>query len=485
MKVSVSCKNAFITVFLAVVCAALGAVEAGTGDGKKLFSFGILESGSWEDEGNLVNRLDIRLYAPWGIQLRGQLADRRPVPPWEHPGEGVSVIGSALYRKSTGSRLIYGLIETQGLLNRTANIWSRSAPWFESHSLSTADLKTSAGEIENANTYIGLLSPPIGPFNASFSTQLDGNSNAIFTVGAGTRLPFNSNVRFESLITEKQIAERKSNAWFSDKPYLPERKLGFYALNATFTNRYFCFAGDFARSEIFAWGEGVYANAALRAGAGPWGLSFAADGADSRFSSADGSVPGAGFRSAAKFEWTGRRNMLFRISSTLRAAAPQKPFDRSLTSVYYRFPLNKNLPVRINRISLAMERDAQSWEKIEDRLSFGTAFSTGSVRMAFSVNFNQHTAAKIGSRINPFPDYRSRHAFDSLKFSGELSSKILFVPLKYALSYTLTDGKPPVVTNSISTSVSGKLGRVGVKLSSGAKTGGLSYTLSWKFQKSF
>ena len=469
--------------FLTAACAVLGAADVKAGE--KLFSFGILESGSWAEEGNLINRLDLSLYAPWGIQLRGQFTDRRPTPPWEHPDEGISAIGTALYHKSTGSRLIYGLIETRGLFNRTRNVWSHSAPWFESHSLSTADLRTSAGEMENANTYIELLTPALGLFNASFSVQLDGDANAIFTGGAGSRLPYNSSIRLEGLVTERQITERKNDSWFSDKPYLPERKLKFYALNATFTNRYFCFSGDFARSEVFAWGDGIYLNVALRAGPGPWRFSFVSDGSDSRFSGADGSVPGAGFRSAAKFEWEGSRNMLFRVSSTLRAASSRAPFDRSLTSVYYRFPLDKRQLIRINRVSLSMERDAQSWEKIEDSLSLGAAFNVGPVRPAFTVNLNHHTAAKIGDRINPFPDYIARHEFDSLKLSGELSWKVLFVSLKGALNYTLTDEKPPLLTSSISASVSGKLGRIGIKLSSDAKTGDWSYTLSWKFQKTF
>ncbi|MDR2343329.1 MAG: hypothetical protein LBD86_02210 [Spirochaetaceae bacterium] len=485
MKVMFLCKNTVTMILLAVACAALSAEESNSDSGGKLFSLGLLESGSWTGSGNFVNRLDLRLYAPWGFQLRGQLSDRIPVPPWEHTDDGVNALGVALYHKGTGSRLIYGLIETRGLLNRTRNVWLHSAPWFESHSLSTADLKTSAGEMEDANTYIELLSPAIGPVNASISMQFDGNADAIFLAGAGLRLPFSSNVRFEGLITERPVAERKNSSWFSDKPYLPERKLRFFAFNATFTNRYFCFTGDFARSEIFAWGEGVYANAALRGGAGPWSLSFAADGTDSRFSAADGSIPGAGFRGAAKFEWEGRRNMLFRVSSTLRAAAPQEPFDRSSTSVYYRLPLNKSLPVRFKRLSFTMERDARNYERIDDSLGLGAALSVGPLHPTLSVNLDRHTSAKIGARINPFPDFTARFEFDSFKFSGALSCQILFVSLKGTINYTLTDEKPPLVTNSISVSVSGKYGRIGLKLSGNAETGDLEYTLSWRFQKTF
>jgi hypothetical protein len=274
-------------------------------------------------------------------------------------------------------------------------------------------------------------------------------------------------------------------AWFSDKPYLPERKFRFYAVSAVFSNPYFSFAGDFARSEVFAWGMDIYANAALRAVAGPVRISLAADGAGSRFSAVDGSVPGAGFRSAAKFEWEGRRNMLFRISSVLRASARQEPFDRSVSNLYFRFPLNKNLPLRINRISLTMERDAQNWERIDESLTLGAAFSAGPLRPSFSVSVNQYTHAEIGGRINPYPDYKKDYEFDSLKLSGQLSYTIRFVTLKGAVSY-VTDGEnEPVIARSLSATVNGKIGRIGLKLNNDGKSDALSYTVSWKIQKTF
>jgi hypothetical protein len=453
--------------------------------GNKLFEFDVMESGSWVEDGDFSNRLDLRLYAPLGLSLRGQLNSKYPVPPWEHTDKGISALGTGLYHKYTGSRLIYGRIETQGLLKRTRNIWSRAAPWFESHSVSNADLKTSAGDMETAVMYMDLLTPLIGPFNAYLSTEIDKDANTIFTYGAGIRLPFNSAFRIEVLSTERQLEERKMDAWFSDKPYLPARKLKFYALSTVFSNPYFSFAGDFARSEIFAWGMDVYANIALKFGAGPWRLSFAADGAGERFSGFDGYIPGSGFRSAAQFVWEGRRNMLFRTSSVLRAAVWQKPFDRSVTNVYFRFPVNKRSPLRINRVSLAMERDAQSLERIVDSFSFGALFSAGPLRPDFSISINQHTAAGVGDTIYPYPNYAADHEFDSMKFSGGISCMIFFVTLKGALSYNIVDEKEAHITSSLSASVSGKLGRFGLKLNNDNKTGKMSYTVSWRLQKVF
>jgi hypothetical protein len=462
-----------------------GAEQTDSGGANKPFQFDILESGSWAEDGDFSNRLDLRLHAPLGLSLRGQFNSKYPVPPWDNPDEGINALGAALYHKYTGSRVLYGRVETQGLLKRARNIWSRAAPWFESHSVSNADLMSSAGDMETAAFYIDLLTPAIGPFNAYFSTQIDKSENMIFTGGAGVRLPFKSAFRLEALSAERQLEERKMDAWFSDKPYLPERKLRFYALSTVFSSPYLSFAGDFAYSEIFAWGMDIYLNAALKFGAGPWRFSLAADAAGARFAGFDGYIPGAGFRSAAQFVWEGSRNMLFRASSVLRAAAWQKPFDRSATNVYFRFPVNKRGLLRINRVSFAMERDTQSWEQITDSVSFGALLSAGPFRPDFNVTLKRHTAAKIGDTIYPYPDYTTDHEFDSLKFSSGISCMISFVTLRGALSYNLMDDKEANITSSVSVSVSGKLGRLGLKLENDGKTGEMSYTVSWRLQKSF
>ncbi|MDR2660376.1 MAG: hypothetical protein LBC27_10415 [Spirochaetaceae bacterium] len=487
MKILVLSKIIFITVLLGAASPVLQAEaqpdKAENKPNSKPFGFSVLESGSWVEDGNFSNRLDTRLYAPWGISLRGQLVDKRPAPPWENPDEGLTAWGTALYHKSTGSRLIYGLIETQGLLNRTRNIWTRSAPWFETHSVSNADLKNSTGDMETAVVYMDLLTPAIGPFNAYFSTQFDKKSNTVFTAGAAARLPFNSSLRLEALSSERWFEERKMEAWFSDNPYLPERKLNFHAFSAVFSNPYFSFAGDFAYSEIFAWGMDIYANASLRFGAGPWRFSLASDGAGSRFSGFDGSVPGAGFRSAAKFEWEGNRNMLFRLSSVLRSGAWQAPFDHSATKLYFRFPLDKSSLFRVNRVSLAMERDARSWERITDDFSLAAVFGAGPFRPSFGVTFSRHSVANVGDTIYPYPTFSAASEFDTLKLSAALSCMIFFVSLKGAVSCDIVDGKETASASSVSASVSGKLGRLGLKLSGDSKTGKLSYSVTWKIQK--
>jgi hypothetical protein len=475
-----------IAAVLFMVTACLWAEEpAGTGGGKKLFTFSLFESGAWAEGGNLTNRLDLRLYAPPGLTFRAQAADKRLTPPWEHPDSGITALGAAVYHKSTGSRLLYGIVETAGLSNRTRRVWSRSAPWFEAHSLSTADLKNTAGDAEESGAYMEISSPSARLFNAGASVRLDRNAEAVFTGRGGARLPRGSSVRLEGLITERMLEERGMSQWFSDKPYLPERKFGFYAISAVFTNPYVCFAGDFARSEVFAWGTDVYANAALRVGLRPWRASVAVDGAGERFSGSDGSATGAGFRTAAKFEWEGSRNMLFRVHSVLRSAALREPFDRGAAGVYFRLPQNKNKFVRLIRISLELERDAQKPERITDGIDIGAAFIAGPFRPSFGIAAKHHTAANPGDYINPFPVYTSEHRLDTIKFSGAVSFRISFAALTGSVSYTATDGKDSVITSSAGASVSGKLGRIGLKLNNNVRTGDWSYTISWRLEKTF
>jgi hypothetical protein len=472
--------------FLTAVYACLWAEEPeSSGGGKKLFTFSLFESGSWAEGGNLTNRLDLRLYAPLGLTFRAQASDKRLAPPWEHPDSGVTAFGTAIYHKGTGSRLLYGLVETAGLPNRTRKVWSRSAPWFEAHGLSTADLKTAAGDAAESAAYMEISSPSSRLLNGGFSVKLDGNADAVFTGRGGARLPYNSSVRLEGLVTERMLEERKMSQWFSTKPYLPERRFGFYAINAVFTNPYVSFAGDFARSEVFAWGTDIYASAALRVDPRPWRVSIAADGAGERFSGSDGAATGAGFRTAAKFEWEGSRNMLFRANSVLRAAAWQEPFDRGAVGLYFRPPQNKRNFVRLSRISLELERDAQNPARITDGIGIGAAFVAGPFRPSFGITAKQHTAAKPGDYINPFPAYTPKHRFDTVKFSGAVSCKISFADLNGSATYTVTDGKEPSFTSSAGVSVSGKLGRIGLKLSNNVKTGDWSYTLSWRLQKTF
>ncbi|MDR0383466.1 MAG: hypothetical protein LBH50_05715 [Spirochaetaceae bacterium] len=487
MKMLFAGGKTFAVLFLAAVCAGLGADERdeASSAGKKLFAFSLVESGSWVDGGHLTNRLDLRLYAPFGLSLRAQAADKRLAPPWKRPDSAITAVGTGVYHKGTGSRLLYGLIETKGLSNRTRNVWAHSVPWFETHSLSTADLKNATGDASDYAAYLELLSPSSRPLNGSFSVRLDRDAAAVFTGMAGARLPRGSSARLEGLITERTLGERHMSQWFSDKPYLPERKFRFYAISVVFTHPFVGFAADFARSEIFAQGTDIYVNAALRVGSLPWRVSIAADGAGQRFSGSDGSATDSGFRTAAKFEWEGRRGMLLRAYSVLRAAAWQEPFDRGSLNFYFRFPQDKRKPVRANRVSLELERDAHEREKITDGVKLEAAFITGSFRPSAGITVKQHSVAKAGDYINPFPAYDPARKFDSVKFSSALYCKVSFVSLNGSIAYTVTEGKEASFASSVGASVAGKFGRIGLKLNNNVKTGEWSYSLSWRLQKTF
>jgi hypothetical protein len=446
--------------------------------------FGFLESGSWSPDGSLSNRLDLRLYGPWGLSLRGQVTDRRPSPPWDHPDEGLTSPGAALYHKGTGSRFLFGILETHGLLTRTRNVWSRSAPWFETHSVSNADLKNTPQDMKNSAAYISLVSPALGPFTPYFSSSVGLEHDYSFQGGLHISFPsLGSALRAEAAFAETRLAEQKVQAWFSEKTFLQERNLQFYAGSLVLSHPNLSLAADYAYSEVFSWGKDLYFNGALRAAYKNYALSLAADGAGSRFSGSDGSVPGAGFRSAGKIEVSGARNMLFRASSTLRAAAWQKPFDRSATVLYFRFPLDKKQIFRVTRVSFQFKRDAALPERIDDSLDLDAVFALGPLRPALGLTLHQRTAARPKDPVIAYPDWTADHDFESLKLHAGLSCPIFLFSLSAAADYTIRAEKDALLTTSFGASVSGKLGRFGVKIANFTDSNAWSLTFSWRLAK--
>jgi hypothetical protein len=59
------------------------------------------------------------------------------------------------------------------------------------------------------------------------------------------------------------------------------------------------------------------------------------------------------------------------------------------------------------------------------------------------------------------------------------------VSLKGAAAYSVTDGKEPALSRSVSASVRGKVGRFTLKLSNDGKSEGLLCTVSWRVQKTY
>jgi hypothetical protein len=257
------------------------------------------------------------------------------------------------------------------------------------------------------------------------------------------------------------------------------------------SNPIISFASDFAKSEVFAWGQDFYLNAALRIGNGspfglPWRLSLAADGAGSRYTASDGSVSGAGFRFAGKFEWFGRQTELVRIATTLRSPAWESSFDRSATTFYYHFPLRKGRLFSPSRLSLGFDRNAANCEKIIDEFGATFAANFGPLRPTVSMTLKQWSAAAAGDTIYPYPDLAADYNFDSLKLSAGLSVPIFFISLTGSAGVTMREEDEPVWSSALSASATFKYGRFSVRLNNPTgKPDKFTWTFSWRMQYSF
>ncbi|MCL2181175.1 MAG: hypothetical protein FWB83_08605, partial [Treponema sp.] len=254
--------------------------------------------------------------------------------------------------------------------------------------IANTERKTSAAETENTEGDIDNTDDHDGTENTGDADEAysSGGQNQItrhafsggldFAFGRGSRL------LFETFYTAATLAPVKASSWFSNPPPLPERDTYLYAAGILFTCPDFSISGDFAFSETFIWGTGIYADIgvnftpALSFGsrARPLSISLAADGSGGRFINRDGGSLNEGFRSAVKIEWKGRYNFLVRFNTVLRSQAFGENFNRSSTGFYWRFPSSGGI-FRITRISLSADRNAANPAKINDSFSAAAGFS--------------------------------------------------------------------------------------------------------------
>jgi hypothetical protein len=300
-----------------------------------------------------------------------------------------------------------------------------------------------------------------------------------------------------------------------------------------FNMPYFSLSSDWAWSETFAWGSGVYGNVGIRlspplarnaAGKpGPWHLSLAADGMSERYVGRDGTSPGGGLRTAGKIEWKGPRSSLFKVNTSLRGPALDEPFNRSSSGIYYRFPAplagNKNntaifgsaifsdFPLRITRVSLNADRNGSDWNKIHDSID-GTlglslnlppmllppALLSASVRKVknpkpkdYPLGINLTASVKeLGSADEapaPYPFFPANQEFDSAKVSGELLWSPGVFQFRTKWGYTAYAKKDNPWDASISSAVRFKYGRFSMKLAWPTFPEKWNITLSWRLEK--
>ncbi|MDR1239700.1 MAG: hypothetical protein LBK27_06275 [Treponema sp.] len=516
-----------LTAALFAESASPGQEDAGETVRGPRFDWSLLWTGSWEEGETLTSRGDLRLIFPGqSLSLRAEAIDRRPLdfgssPALKDFGQGLTNYGAALYHRPTGSRLLYGILDEWGLPARLRNPWIRGLPFAENHRPSAADLKTAFSSTGEPATYLYLGSPPLnfsprapggGIVLRSFATaQMDAAFQPGFGGGLEGRFGEKTEVRLEGFYTAKTLAPRKSSTWFSEKPPLPEREFRLSGLGLLLDTPALTFSSDWAYSETFAWGRDIYGNLGLRlvrplpAGWGRWALSLAADGAGSRYTGRDGSSPGAGFRSGGKLEWYGKRSSLLRLSASFRAPALWEPFNRSATSLSWRFPApgkNSGGPFRLTRISLGADRNAADPEKILDNISLGLGFTVnplfGSGAPSASAGnrgfFNSPVSLSLSGSlklldtaangaVSPFPLTQFPCGFESAGAGGEIYWAPGIFQFRTKLAYEQKKAKEGVWEASASAAVRFRPGRFSVKLSSADFPGNWDCTVSWRLEK--
>jgi hypothetical protein len=283
---------------------------------------------------------------------------------------------------------------------------------------------------------------------------------------------------------------------------------------------YFTFSSDWAWSETFAWGNGLYGNASIRLSPpipwksgkpGPWSLSLAADGMSRRYIGRDGTSPGGGLRTAGKIEWKGPGSSLFKINTTLRAPAFDEPFERSSSGIYYRFSAGRaagKFPLQITRISLNADRNASDLKKIRDGVDGALGLSinlppmplprvllTASARKVknikpkiYPLRINLSTSIDAlgsfeGTAPSPYPFFPANLEFDSAKTSCELLWSPGIFQFRTKWGYTVYEKKDNQWDGSISLAARFKYGRFSVKIAWPVLPEKWNCTLSWRLEK--
>ncbi|MDR2521618.1 MAG: hypothetical protein LBC72_03565 [Spirochaetaceae bacterium] len=432
---------------------------------------------SWNPDKDLINRADIKLHAPAGVIVRAQFFDKRQTPPWEDSAKTVQDFGFGLYHHGLNSRLLFGAVHTWGLANRTRGVWNRALPFTENHAISGADLKTTVSLEPKHSLFFRLGTPDAWPLNLYAAAVLDHKQQPDFTAGAGFSFSQKTKLRAEASYKEQTLPERTMSTWFSEKAALPQRDFRFYAASLVFTNPYISFSGDIAHSQAFAWGEGLYANAALRFGSKPWRLEVAAEGADGRYLGNDGTACGAGFRSGALFELAGKRSALLRARSEVVAARLGAPFSRSTSKLYARLPVIGGGGFNLSYISLAFERDGDARTDIQDGFDLGAGFRAGPFRPSVKYSYVGRTSAEAGSPIIPYPDFWSPHDFVSSAVSFDTAFTYSILHVKAQFVYEESAQNKAVWKSVYSGGLNWKWGGVSAKLSE-RESGGFDCSVS-------
>jgi hypothetical protein len=496
----------FLLLAVWLLCRAALWAEAPSSESGLPFNWSLLWSGSWEDfpqnRGTLHNRAELKIN--WvDFSLREQVLDRRSL---ADPDKAVTNLNGGLYHPSTGSRLLFGTIDEWGLPARIRNPWIRSPPYSENHKPVFADLKTAASSTKEDEAYLYLSAPvwnisqdvKLRPFVFA-QTEINGFKPALGG-GLDFTLPDKANLLLDFFYTGTTLAPTKSTSWFSDTPPLPEREFKLYAAALLFNNPLLSISSDFALSQTFAVGTDIYCNLGLTltpklpfgARERPLSFSFAADGAGPRFVYRDGANHGEGVRAAAKIEWKGRYNYLVRFNTVLRSPGFGEDFTRSSSGLYFRFP-SKNIfggdfPVRLARISLNIDRNAENHLKISDGLSASIGFFVN--LRQFSINtplgFNFSGSVKRITACegvpSPYPVSDLPWIIDSMEIKGEITWSPLNYQFKTGLEFYKNAKNVEKRSFSAGAAIRFKQGRLALKAVYANPSSNWEWTASWRLE---
>ena len=440
--------------------------------------------------GTLFNRSDFRLRLPAShLEFRTLATDKRVLPFEDDDGKAGFNPAFGAYHRASGSRFLLGVQSWYGLPSRINNVWTRSVPFIEGRGPSSRDLKVEPAAKDEGDMFLYLalpseIFPDLGIFA---SAALDSQRNP--TLGTGVSIRHEGTIfGFEGLYTQRQVPERSASSWFSEAPPLPERAFKLYAASAAITRPLAAFSGDWALSQTFAWGDGMYGSAAFRAGDKPWRFSLAGDGSTDRFADREGSSAGSGFRLAAKGERFLPRSGLVRAASVIRADEAGGNFYRSSLSFLYRRPAPSASerranpkPVRFTRASLTLNRDGRQPSKTADSLNTSAGFQVRQLNTALSLALGSLSAFEADSvpLLVLAPAFQR---FDYLKVSGEAGFSRSRFSARTRLSYTARAKKDDLWEVSASSSFRpGRWGRVSFSITATDFPKKWNYTLGWRF----
>jgi hypothetical protein len=424
---------------------------------------------------------------------RIQLLDQRPA---DDMAEGLSVFGMGIYHNPTGSRVLYGPLDSGGLPARVKNIYQHGAPFVVNHSRSSVDLKTDPGAAFKSAFAARLVSPPLGGWQtfAGFTDERDDNRYS-FLFGVNTdavgavaknRIQASAEFYYQSAV----LPEKSVTGWFTDKQLLPEREERLYAGTIRLLSPLVSAASDIAYSETFAFGRGMYWNMGLQFGNRPWRVSLAADATTPRFVDSGGAVPGQGFRMGGRIERFLPRGEIWRLETTLRGFGDgEDAFTRSSSTLYYHFPSiektkGEKIPLSFSQVSLGATRNAVNRAKILDSWKAALVVNIGKVRLKTSAALGEYTHDDDPS---PFPDRNCTYVVYNWRLDEEavvpfdfftLTATIGCLKKLDAVSAQWKDAEVPL---SLSTQIHTAPGRFTVRLAFSDFPKDWKLSVSWRF----